>query len=215
MPTSGEGATVFEYGCGTGGAACFLAARGYDVTAMDLVPDAIAVAEERARERELEIRFLVGDICDRAAPSGPFDWIIDAFCLQSIVTDADRGAVLDTVAERLATDGRYVLTTAMFRADRDYGEDTFDEQTGIVWTSADGPGPERMLIQGTWRQPVRRHLRPETLRAELERHGLEVLEQSGPDGGEVVGQLRCGPRHDCTAFVRGATAPPALTPAEC
>lgn len=43
--------SVFEYGCGTGPAACFLAARGFEVDAIDLIPEAIAIARRMAEER--------------------------------------------------------------------------------------------------------------------------------------------------------------------
>lgn len=45
---------VLEYGCGTGPAACFLAERGYEVHGIDLVPDAIDIAQppgDQARAR--------------------------------------------------------------------------------------------------------------------------------------------------------------------
>ncbi len=42
---------VLEYGCGTGPAACFLAERGYDVHGIDLVPDAVEIAQRHASER--------------------------------------------------------------------------------------------------------------------------------------------------------------------
>src|SRR3954452_19619349 len=45
---------VLEYGCGTGPAACFLAARGFQVDAVDLIPEAIMLAQRFAGERGLE-----------------------------------------------------------------------------------------------------------------------------------------------------------------
>jgi 2-polyprenyl-3-methyl-5-hydroxy-6-metoxy-1,4-benzoquinol methylase len=39
---------VLEYGCGTGPGACFLAARGFRVEAIDLVPRAIRLAKRFA-----------------------------------------------------------------------------------------------------------------------------------------------------------------------
>lgn len=53
---------MLEYGCGTGAAACFLAQRGFQIDAVDLVPDAIAMARQFAAERGLAIRFAVQDI---------------------------------------------------------------------------------------------------------------------------------------------------------
>ncbi|WP_157975572.1 class I SAM-dependent methyltransferase [Brachybacterium sp. YJGR34] len=186
LPGQGAGRTVFEYGCGTGGAACFMASRGYSVHAMDLVPDAIHIARERAASRGLEVEFEVGDICRGAGPRHPVDYVVDCFCLQSIVADEDRAAVLNGVHRSLKPDGIFVLTTAMFEPARDYGADWYDPDTGIVWThSSRGTGGAR-LLGGTWFAPIRRHLRPADLRRELEMHGLAVIAQSGEFGGEVV-----------------------------
>lgn len=45
------------------------------------------------------------------------------------------------------------------------------------------------MINGFRRVPNRRHLTAPALRAELEGHGLRVLEQSGPMGGEIVCEI--------------------------
>lgn len=180
-----ESSRVLEYGCGTGPAACFLAGRGYMVHGIDLVPDAIDLARARAAERGLAVRFEVGDIC-RWEPAGdPYDVVLDSFCLQSIVLDADRDWVLDGVRRRLGTGGRFILSTAMFEPGRDYGEDLYDRDTGIVWVATTEWQDDAVRIDGAWYLPHRRHLTPAALRAELQRHGFAVIEQSA-GGGDVV-----------------------------
>lgn len=177
---------VLEYGCGTGAAACFLAQRGFDVDAVDLVPDAITVAQSFAEERGVVVRFAVQDICDWPDTGDRFDYVIDNFCLQSIVTDADRAKVLASVRARLLPAGQYLISTAMHEPGRDYGDDHYNPNTGIVWV----PQPHRVAdsawIEGSWHVPNRRHHTPEALRRELESHGFNVIEQSGPFGGEIV-----------------------------
>lgn len=122
LPAGEQHLSVLEYGCGTGPAVCFLAGRGYRVHAVDLVPDAIEVARQRAAQRGLSIRFEVGDICLWGESGERYDYVVDAFCLQSIVTDEDRSRVLDAVRRRLRPTGRYLLSTSMYRPDREYGE---------------------------------------------------------------------------------------------
>lgn len=139
LPPDEQQLSVLEYGCGTGPAACFLADRGYRVHAIDLVPDAIEVARQHAAQRGLSIRFEVGDICLWGEPGEHYDYVIDGFCLQSIVTDEDRSRVLNGVRRRLRPDGQYLLSTAMYTPDREYGEDHYDAGTGVVWTPAAGP----------------------------------------------------------------------------
>ncbi|GAB3752749.1 class I SAM-dependent methyltransferase [Microlunatus parietis] len=189
LPSAGEGRRVLEYGCGTGAAACHLAARGYRVDAVDLVPDAIAMARQFAAGRDLDVRFAVQDICRWPESDDHFDYVVDCFCLQSIVTDEDRSAVLAGVRDRLRIDGRYLIMTAMYDPDRDYGTDEYDPGTGMVWVPAEPSAPDAVERAGGWWTPHRRHLAPDDLRRELERYGFTVLEQAGHLGGELVCEL--------------------------
>jgi SAM-dependent methyltransferase len=189
LPTGEQahGRRVLECGCGTGAAACFLAQRGFQVDAVDLVPDAIAVARQFAEARGLEIRFAVQDICKWPDADDRFDYVIDIFCLQSIVTDVDRGNVLAGVHRRLQPDGRYLISTAMYESGRVYDdEDHYDPRTGIVWAPVPTQVTDSVRFGSSWYIPNRRHLTAEALRLELERHGFRIIEQSGQFGGELV-----------------------------
>ncbi len=182
---------ALEYGCGTGPAACFLAARGYRVHAIDLIPEAIMIARRLAEERGVEVEFGVQDVCTLAAesPERRYHLVLDSFCLQSIVTDEDRRAVFAAVRDRLKPNGYYVISTAMHEPDRDYEPGTYDVATGISYqeitedgTDADGA----TMINGRWYQPHRRHLTAAALRTELITAGFNVLKQDGPHGGDLV-----------------------------
>lgn len=189
LPADASGRRVLEYGCGTGPAACFLAARGYRVRAVDLVPDAIAIARRCATERGLAIDFAVQDVCRWGDATEQFDVVVDSFCLQSIVTDHDRSSVLAGVRQRLTSSGRYVISTAMFSPVRYYDDDRYDPRTGMVWSRTLGPVADAVEFDGEWNLSNRRHLTADALRLELEHHGFQVVEQSGPDGGDVVCEL--------------------------
>src|ERR1044072_7675074 len=52
-----------ELGCGTGTNAIFLAQQGFDVTAIDLSPRGLEQAIRRADEADVEVNFLLGDLC--------------------------------------------------------------------------------------------------------------------------------------------------------
>lgn len=55
---------VLELGCGTGSMTVELARRGYDMTALDLSEDMLAVADNRARESDISnILFLCENMC--------------------------------------------------------------------------------------------------------------------------------------------------------
>lgn len=183
--TRGDVSRVLEYGCGTGPAACYLAERGYEVHGIDLVPDAIEIARRRAAERGLNIRFDVEDICLWDDVPEQYDVVLDSFCLQSIVLDKDRARVLNGVRRRLKADGRYVLSTAMYEPNRDYGDDHYDPATGIEWVLTAEPHDDARRVGQSWYLPHRRHLTAAALRAELESHGFRVTEQSTA-GGDIV-----------------------------
>ncbi|GAA2840698.1 methyltransferase domain-containing protein [Kribbella solani] len=177
---------VLEYGCGTGPAACFLAGLGYRVEAVDLIPDAIEVAREIARELGVEVEFAVRDMCALAGEPvrKQYDLVLDGYCLQSIVIDADRAALFAAVRERLK--GYYVISTAMYAPDREYEEGFwYDAETGICY-QAGAAGDATIERDGVWYRPHRRHLRPEALHTELEAAGFHIITQEGNGGGDVI-----------------------------
>ena len=77
------GLRVLDVGSGIGGVAFYLAEK-YDakVVGVDLAGEMIAIAEERAVEAKAadSVRFILGDVLDESAVSGPFDlvWSRDA-----------------------------------------------------------------------------------------------------------------------------------------
>lgn len=73
-----DGAAVLEIGCGTGSATVALAEQGANVTAMDIDPEAIAVAELRCRLHGVEAEFVVANAAQLpAAIAGrQFDFVL-------------------------------------------------------------------------------------------------------------------------------------------
>ena len=182
---------VFEYGCGTGPAACFLAARGFQVEAIDLIPEAITIARRMAKERGVRVDFSVADICALAAEpvTRRYDIILDSYCLQSIVTDQDRGAVFAAVRARLKPGGSYVISTALYEPGRQYEPGfSYDASTGICYREvpAGSVADHVVEIDGRWYVPHRRHLSANALREELVTAGFQVLSLEGSGSGEVV-----------------------------
>ncbi len=188
---------VFEYGCGTGPAACFLAAQGFRVEAVDLIPEAITIAQRLARERGIRVTSNVQDICALATetPSKRYDVVLDSYCLQSIVTDEDRSAVFAAVHARLKPNGYYLLSTALYEPARvDEPGFHYDSATGIYYRAISDSGVNDGAIEfnGRWYQPHRRHLTPEALVGELTAAGFRVA-QEGPTTGDFVCAAIDGP----------------------
>lgn len=68
---------VLEFGCGTGAVTTRLAKKGLNVTAVDLSEEMLCVADEKAAQENLGIRFLLGDMSDFVIHD-TFDAVISA-----------------------------------------------------------------------------------------------------------------------------------------
>jgi 2-polyprenyl-3-methyl-5-hydroxy-6-metoxy-1,4-benzoquinol methylase len=183
--------SVFEYGCGTGPAACFLAARGFQVDAIDLIPEAITLARRMANERSVRVAFGVADVCALASEPATrrYDLVLDSYCLQSIVTDQDRGAVFAAVRARLKPSGYYLISTALRVPGRKYDPGFYyDSSTGICYREVPtGSVADQVVeIDGRWYIPHRRHLSADALRDELVAAGFTVVSLESSDSGDVV-----------------------------
>lgn len=203
---------VLNYGCGTGPDACFLAEHGFRVDAVDLIPAAIEIAREQAALRGLDIQFAVQDICELPPEGKRYDMIVDSYCLQCIVFDADREQVLSTVRARLDPSGYYLISTAVMDAEHQallheddavvdeatgivytrYGGGLIDARTGVVLYPLDTQAdlPDAKLVNGQWHLPRRRHLTPAQLDAELWRAGFKIIYRYPEHAGSIVCVVR-------------------------
>lgn len=78
------GGKVLELGCGPGRNAIYFAQQGYDVDAVDLSSEALQWAGERAKERNVSIRFICQNIFELEMESAQYDVIYDSGCLHHI-----------------------------------------------------------------------------------------------------------------------------------
>ncbi|WP_067279175.1 class I SAM-dependent methyltransferase [Streptomyces jeddahensis] len=80
------GGRALDLGCGPGRNAVHLASLGFDVDAVDLSSEAIAWAEDRARESGVVVRFHCGDAFALAGTelTGPYDLIYDSGCFHHL-----------------------------------------------------------------------------------------------------------------------------------
>jgi SAM-dependent methyltransferase len=102
---------ALDLGCGPGRNALLLAARGFEVDAVDLSPAALDWARERAREAGADIRFHLGDAFAMGPEelTGPYDLICDSGCFHHLPPHRRPGylALLDRL---LAPGGRFALS---------------------------------------------------------------------------------------------------------
>ena len=198
---------AFELGTGTGPGACFLAKRGFKVDAIDLIPDAIEIAEQLAAERQLDIHYEVMDVTEIPHEGPRYDLITDSYCLQGIAAGEDRAKVFAAVKARLKPEGYYLICTAMFDKENLHPEDTTtdpqtdivyqrygknslrDPKSALVYRPLEGDPNEyehTLQIGEQWYLLNRRHHTAETLRAEIEGEGFKVLIHEGDVGENMV-----------------------------
>ncbi len=142
------------------------------------------------------------DVVDLPHTDQSYDWIVDSFCLQGIVTDTDRQRLFAAVRARLKPLGYYLVSSAHFDPQRlranqkvvdevtcktyhRYGSGLIDLDTNIVYAEVDDHENWENSIQiaGRWFLMVRRHHRTPQLRTELSAAGFDVLYQ---DQGNLI-----------------------------
>ena len=206
LPRHRERLRVLELGTGIGPGANYLAERGFAVHAVDVIPEAIARARRIAAKRGLDVCFEVLDVTRIPCRGPACDLIVDSYCLQGIVLDADREALFGAVKARLHARGYYLVSSAMYAAARHRPESQvvdartgrvfdrydeaglFDPATDIYYQPYDGKEQidGSIRVNGSWFSPFRRYRTGPRLRAELESHGFKVIHQSGELGQNLV-----------------------------
>ena len=74
---------VVVLGCGSGTNAVYLATKGFEVTALDVAPTALAIAQAKAEKAKVKVRWILADVL--AAPTlEPFDFLFDSGCYHGV-----------------------------------------------------------------------------------------------------------------------------------
>ena len=98
---------ALDLGCGSGGNAVWLAARGWQMTAVDFSEVAIEKAKARAADRGVGVEYVVSDVTTYH-PEGLFD-LITSFYIQ--LWPDQRARMLSAAAEALAPGGRLLFVS--------------------------------------------------------------------------------------------------------
>ena len=114
LPPASSGVRVLDVAGGGGRNAFWFAAKGYDVTIVDVSPVGLALAERRATAAGLRVRTTTRDVEEDGLPPGPFEVVLWVYFLGQ--------PVLRTVHEHLTPGGVLVLehptTTNLERHER-------------------------------------------------------------------------------------------------
>jgi 2-polyprenyl-3-methyl-5-hydroxy-6-metoxy-1,4-benzoquinol methylase len=99
---------VLDAGCGTGEHALLAASLGFDTTGIDGAPLAIEKAQAKARERGVDVRFVVGDVLELASFGEQWDTVLDCGVFH-VFDDDDRVVYVDDLATAVSPGGRYFM----------------------------------------------------------------------------------------------------------
>ena len=105
------GGPLLDIACGTGRTAIRLAARGYQITGVDLVPEMMARGREKAAEQGVSVEWVQADARDfHLQRQFPCIYMVgNAF--QFFLTRADQEALLAHVLEHLSLGGCFLFET--------------------------------------------------------------------------------------------------------
>jgi SAM-dependent methyltransferase len=99
---------VLDVGCGTGEHALMAASLGFDSTGIDGAPIAIEKARTKARERGLDVRFVVGDVLKLASSDERWETVLDCGVFH-VFDDDDRARYVESLAAVIPLGGRYLM----------------------------------------------------------------------------------------------------------
>ncbi len=140
-------------GCGTGTNAIYLARKGFDVTALDVAPTALTLAEKKARKAGVRVRWLMADVVT-LPDIGTYDFIFDRGCYHHVQTYDAQGFV-KTVCRLSRKGSLFLLLAGNANEPRRYGPprvsetrlcDHFADDFAFQWLREirfDGRNPDR------------------------------------------------------------------------
>lgn len=102
---------VAEIGCGRGDFAIYMASCGAKVTALDMSRTAIEIAQERARELGVCVRWIVGDAEQVGLRTNAFDLVVSCECLEHVSRPERMASELFRI---LRPGGRCIVTTPSY-----------------------------------------------------------------------------------------------------
>lgn len=134
---------VLELGCGTGSMAIELAQRGYEMIALDMAPEMLSRAYEKAKEKQADILFLNQDMREFEL-YGTVDAVLcllDSLNYMSSIKDIRK--VFRLVHNYLNPGGLFIFDlNSPYKLSNVLGNETFyelDDQTAWIWTNTYDP----------------------------------------------------------------------------
>lgn len=127
---------VLDLGCGTGSITNILAKRGYDMIGVDLSPDMLNIARDKAVEDGTDVLYLCQDIREFEL-YGTVDAIICTLDVLNYITDEnDLEHVFSLVKNYLDPDGIFIFDiNTRYKLEKVLGNNTFvNDENGVFYT---------------------------------------------------------------------------------
>lgn len=99
---------VLDIGCGTGEHAMMAAKLGHEAVGVDQSADALRLAEAKAQDRRLDVRFIRHDACELGDLGETFDTVLDSGLFHIFAGDA-RAAYVGSLRTAISVGGRYFM----------------------------------------------------------------------------------------------------------
>ncbi len=153
---------ALDLGCGTGTNAVYMAQHGWQVTAIDFVPSAIATARAKAKAANVSPRLIVGDATrlDELGVGAGYELAFDLGCLHSIPRER-RDAYVAGVTGATVSGADYLMwafyRSLNFAFNATVTREEVDQRFGEAWEVVrawGGEEPDR--FPGRWYQLRRR-----------------------------------------------------------
>ena len=123
-----------EMGCGAGEISLWFAEKGFDVYGVDISPNAIEWAKEKAVAQNLKADFRVGSVLElESFPDDFFDFVLDAHCFHCIIGD-DRQKFLTEALRVLKPDGFFFSETMCGEVRSEEMKKDFDTESRCLLT---------------------------------------------------------------------------------
>ncbi len=98
---------ILDMTCGTGSQVFYLNEHGYKVTGSDFSPELLNIARKKAKEQNLNLEFIDGDMCFLKV--GSFDAVITMFNAIGHLSKEDFAKAIKNISKNLSKNGIYIF----------------------------------------------------------------------------------------------------------